>query len=463
MPKSYALPSSTHQHQLHRIWPRIVAIPWAILVVHGLTAYVALTSLYNLWLAVQERIAQNTLAFAGATSDPLYELGTSLGFWGMVYFCLNFLLATRWRWIEWLFGGLDQVYKLHGQVGKITLTMLVLHLAILVIQAAPDVGLIGSYVLPGVDLSYTLGMFGVLIVTALVAITIWVRLPYHLWLQSHKWMGVPYVLGGLHAIILQGDWYIMLLTTIGMVAWLYNLFLYERIGPQQRGTIIRNVQKGNITELVIALKRPMPMQPGQFVFLSIQKSVANLPKEQHAFSVSQIVDPQTIRISAKTAGDYTSRLCHLQVDDQVTIFGPYGTFGAKHQEAKGDLICIAGGIGITPFLSMLHVEGQTQEATTAPRTIHLLWSVSTQEDAVYHGELETLQQLAPHIQYRLHLSANDGRLTYNALRTIIEPTSLATAVIFLCGPQRMIHSLKKELIEQGVPPKNIVSEDFAFR
>lgn len=455
------VPSSIPPSPIQRLWSQLSTLPRAIWAVYGLAAYVILSSLYELLAGIQERIATQTLMLAGATTDPFYELGTSLGFWGMIYFCLNFLLATRWRWVERLFGGLDQVYKLHGQVGKIALTMILLHLAILVLQAAPNLELITSYLLPGIDIAYTLGLFGVLLLTVLVALTIWIRLPYHRWLQSHKWMGVPYVLGGLHAIVLQGDWYMILLTIIGGWAWLYNLFFYERMGPQQQGKIVSNVQKGNINELLIALNHPMRVQPGQFIFLSIQKSVANLPKEQHAFSVSQIVDDRTLRISAKTLGDYTSRLRDLHVDDEVTLFGPYGTFGARHQAAKGDIVCIAGGIGITPFLSMLHAE--RGELDSPARTIHLLWSVKSRQDAVYHDELEELQQLAPHIRYRLHQSTSDGQLTSHTIRTITEPMQLSTATIFLCGPQRMIHTLKKELIQQGVPQRNIISEDFAFR
>jgi len=67
------------------------------LVLYGLTLYVLVASLATLWMAIDFRIAGNTILTGGLQEDPLYELGTSLGFWGILYFGLNFILATRWR------------------------------------------------------------------------------------------------------------------------------------------------------------------------------------------------------------------------------------------------------------------------------------------------------------------------------------------------------------------------------
>ena len=69
----------------------------ATLAVYALCAYVALVALYNLALGVTVRLDTGTLALPGDPNDPIYELGTSLGFWGFLLFGFNFVLATRWR------------------------------------------------------------------------------------------------------------------------------------------------------------------------------------------------------------------------------------------------------------------------------------------------------------------------------------------------------------------------------
>lgn len=164
--------TAARRNLVHHFLQRFTALPPAVLAIYALTIYVALISAYNLFLSVQVRVTRASLAFPGETNDPLYELGTSLGFWGMIYFCVNFLLATRWRWIERLFDGLDKVYQLHAFVGKTTLALVVLHMTILIVQALPDAQLIATYVVPGLDVSYTMGLLGVLILTILVISTL---------------------------------------------------------------------------------------------------------------------------------------------------------------------------------------------------------------------------------------------------------------------------------------------------
>lgn len=432
----------------------------ATLAIYALGGFVALISLYNLWLSITVRMEANVLALPGDTADPLYELGTSLGFWGFLFFGLNFVLATRWRWVERLFGGLDRVYTLHALVGRWTLVLLLLHLGILVVQALPDWGLAATYVVPGRDLSYTLGSGGVLLVTLLVAATIWIRFPYQRWLASHRWMGVPYILGGAHAIIAQGDWYLWLLTLAGGYAWIYSILLYRWLGPRHSGTIRRVVGLHEVTELTIALDRPHNFQPGQFVFLSIVRSAAQLPDEQHPFSISAILDAHTFRISAKRLGDYTARLGAVTPGDNVIIYGSYGNFGTRGRAAGGPALWVAGGIGVTPFLSLLR--SIATEQVTASGPISFVWAVRTPADAVYLEEIMALAATVPQMHFHLHVSVTDGLLTAQRL-TELSGAHSSRQQILLCGPPPMMHAITAQLLAQGVRRSQIVSEEFALR
>ncbi|MGQ9928614.1 MAG: ferredoxin reductase family protein [Chloroflexaceae bacterium] len=432
----------------------------ATLVIYALCAYIALVSLYNLWLGIDVRIGGNVLTLPGDTADPIYELGTSLGFWGFLLFGLNFVLATRWRWVERLFGGLDRVYTLHGLLGRWTLALILLHLGILTAQALPDWGLAATYVVPGLDLSYSLGGAGVLLLTLLVAVTIWVRFPYQRWLAAHRWMGVPYILGGAHAIVAQGDWYLWLLTIAGGYAWIYSSFLYRCWGPRHSGTIRQVIGLHGVTELTIVLDKPHLFQPGQFVFLSVTRAAAGLPDELHPFSISAILDERTFRISAKRLGDYTARLVELIPGDEVVVFGSYGAFGARGLASAGAALWVAGGIGITPFLSMLrHIaEGKAAYAGN----IRFIWSVREQADAIYLDEILALSASVPQVRFQLHVTSTDGLLTAERL-TALAGDDLTTYRILLCGPPSMMHALTTQLVGRGVRRSRIISEDFALR
>lgn len=433
----------------------------AALAVYALCAFVALVSLYNLWLAIDVRVAGRVLALPGDTADPLYELGTSLGFWGFLLFGINFVLATRWRWVERLLGGLDRVYGLHGLLGRWTLALILLHLGILTAQALPEWGLAATYVVPGLNLSYTLGGVGVLLLTLLVAATIWVRFPYQRWLASHRWMGLPYILGGAHAIVAQGDWYLWLLTLAGSYAWVYSAFLYRRLGPRHHGAIRSVVGLHGVTELTIGFEQPHGFQPGQFVFLSVTRSAAGLPDELHPFSISAILDEQSFRVSAKRLGDYTARLGKLAAGDAVTVYGSYGTFGARGLAAGGDALWVAGGIGATPFLSLLRhlAEG----GAAYPGRILFVWTVREQADAVYLEEIQSLAARLSSLRFHLHVTASDGLLMTEGLEALTGEGALGQRRILLCGPPPMMRALTAQFVARGVRRSQVASEEFALR
>lgn len=427
---------------------------WMTRIVYGLTAIVFINSGINSVDAIIYRIDQDAWFFGADADDPLYELGTSLGFWGMLFFCINFVLATRWKWVEALSGGLDKVYRLHAFVGKSALTLLVMHLCVLFVQAIPDLRTLVAYTVPGIDLSYTLGMFGLMIVTGLVIMTLWLQMPYQSWLESHKYMGIAYVLGGAHALVAQLDWYIALMTAVGGYAWIYALFLYRTQAPHARGQIVHVTHEQRVTEVVMRLEKPFPAKGGQFIFFGVTKSGAGLPAELHPFSVSQIVDECTIRISAKAVGDYTRRLPELQVGDDVVVYGPHGVFGQQGQPG-GAQIWVAGGIGITPFLSLLQAEVRQPRATT----LNLIWAVRQREEAIYAKEIAELTAQSPHITVHIH----EGVLTAAEIEQMTGQLIHPTTTILLCGPLPMMRSLRAQWHARGVPTQQIVSEEFGMR
>lgn len=430
--------------------------PRTLLVIYALALYVLLTSIYNLVWGMF--FYDPTLpAFPGEEAvEPFYEMGTSLGFWGTIFLCLNFVLATRWRWIERLFNGLDKVYQAHVWVGKIGLIMILLHLGILVLEAGSDAELTNAYLIPGLNLSYTLGQASLILFAALVIITLWVKINYQTWLKTHQFLGIPYVFGGLHAIVAQVDWYMIVLTVLGGGAWLYSLLVYPRSDRQSSRGEVKQVQLlGDVTEIVFQLDTPLPAQPGQFIFFSVEKSAAGISPEAHPFSLSRIIDAKTWRISAKQLGDYTRQLPNLQPRDRVLVRGPHGTFGQALTQPFPRQVWVAGGIGITPFLSLLQAE--TQRVDPAP--VHLVWAVRSRADAHYLPEIESLAQAAPHVSVHLH----EGKFSGEALKSLVGKTAIHESALLMCGPAEMMSALRSQLMAGGKPQHHFFFEEFNFR
>lgn len=418
------------------------------LAIGAFAAYALALSAIEAIAAVQLRLAGSPLLTGGATSDPLYESGTSLGFYAAILFAANFVLATRWGWVERLLGGLERVYAMHGFLGRTVLVFVLLHTGVLAIQALPDASLVAQYLLPGADLAYTLGLVGSFGILVLVALTIWYRLPYASWLKSHKLMIVPFLGGTLHAIVLQADWYMMLIAATGTIAWAYSVFIYPRGGVDAQLAATRTL--GSITELTLRPRRALKAQPGQHVFLSWPGK----PQVRHPFSISAIGADGELRLSVRRSGAFTQSLDQLETGTDLVIHGPHGSFGAAASASTANQVWIAGGIGITPFLSMLG-----NEAPTTGR-LDVIWSVRDATDAVYTNEIEQRLQRYPDAHYQVHQSQTQGRLT---AATILNGHDSATTQFYICGPVGMIDDLEHQLRASGVPGDHIHTERFALR
>lgn len=412
----------------------------------GVAFYALALSAFELIGATDLRLGTGNLLQNGSKDDPLYEAGSSLGFYAALLFALNFILATRWHWMEALFGGASRVYALHAFAGKTALTFVVLHTGTLVLQALPNWTLFATYLLPGRDWAYTLGMVGTLGLLILVAMTIWIKMPYRSWLKTHKLMIIPFLGGTVHAIMLQGDWYMILTVAVGTYAWFDGVFLQPRRGVRVEVQSARTL--GDIRELVLSGTTPFAAAPGKFILL-------RLGAQRHPFSISGIDAQGRVRLSIKMAGPFTRHLANVGVGTKAVVHGPYGHFGTDILAATGSQLWIAGGIGITPFLSALEALSKARH----DQRLHLIWSVRSMDQAIYSDEIETLMSSMPNAQFTIHDSGQHGKLT--------AATALNSAQnvehVFLCGPGAMTSDLTTQFHATGLSREQIVSERFEFR
>lgn len=379
---------------------------------------------------------------------------------GVALFTCSLLLSLRLRWMEPYFGGLDKMYKAHKTSALTGLILILAHF----------------YTMPGsgeVNLGRDLGKIALLGMLVLVALTLAPRIPfiggniqlsYHHWRWTHKFVGVFFITGMLHTLSVKNllqfaeipALYWKIIAYTGAAAYVYK----EIVSPVMRRGHAYTVQKmrqlnGSTVELTLAPQgEQLKPRAGQFVFISFPQE-RDL-REAHPFTVSSAPGEEELRLSIKASGDWTRRLTKgVPIDAAARLEGPHGMFDYKAGGAKQ--LWVAGGIGITPFLSWVR-EFQANPS----QQIDMFYTVRGSEDALFWDEIAEASGRYPNFKARLNLSAKHGSLTAFRMAEMAGE-GLADRHVYLCGPQSMVLALQEQLTGLGVPAGNIYFEEFNFR
>jgi len=206
----------------------------------------------------------------------------------------------------------------------------------------------------------------------------------------------------------------------------------------------------------------MDYLPGQFAFVTFRSK--HLPREPHPFTLTSSPSrPGSIQFAIRTCGDWTRRLDRLAIGDRAYLQGPFGRFSHLFAGSERELILIAGGIGITPMLSMLRYMADHGDK----RPITLIWSNRTPAHLVFSEELDGLATQLTGLRHIPIFTDNaetgepSGRLNRTLLSALLSENS-RTAAVFLCGPPPMMKALITDLKRLGFPARAIFTETFGF-
>lgn len=379
---------------------------------------------------------------------------------GLLYVMISLILSTRIRLTEELIGGLDKVYQTHHILGSISFILLIHHPLLLAIEAMPNASLF-LYLFPSRIFAYNLGIASLYIMIFSFLFMVVFTLPYDLWKRTHQLLGFAGIIGGIHALSVASDISIFLPLRIWMIFWIgtgsissvYILFLYNHIGSIYRYKITRVEQTLDIVNIhALPVGKKIDYKPGQFAYISFSNET--LGSEQHPFSFSSSPQEDELRFSIKMLGDYTVKIPAIQKDDFIYIKGPYGRFGDIYLKGTKPLVWIVGGIGITPFLSMLRYAKHLLHG----RTIEMFYCFTTREEGVFVDEIHKLIQDKKSIHLHEWCSTEKGRISLSQIEIILH--QYPEYDVQLCGPQPMMNSLQTQLKNRGISDERIVFEKF---
>jgi ferredoxin-NADP reductase len=227
--------------------------------------------------------------------------------------------------------------------------------------------------------------------------------------------------------------------------------------PMTASTLLLTFKKGPKT-------KPLSFQPGQYAVMSFKQK--GRPTPARCFSiVNSPTEHGIIQCSIRRKGKFTNAAASLRVGDEVNISGPFGGFVFDERRDR-KIVLIAGGIGITPFMSMI------QYATNNKLTneITLIYNCSDQNDIPFVEQLIDIEKHNPHFKIIFTISNgpmdrfNDqnvkaGRITNDIIEGAVKGT-YRDKTFFVCGPASFMNAVTNILFEKGVSEDKVMTEAF---
>ncbi len=402
----------------------------------------------------------------------VYESGLSIALVGFALLLIQFVLASRAKWLDRHFE-MGRVYQFHRAMGIIAGVLLLTHPLLLAAGRGGGPLLIGLQQ----PLYVWLGR-GALLALVLMAVQAAFRARLHLeyqkWQISHSLLSAAILVSGfLHVMQAGGDWKLaamkvlwFLLAGAAVLAYAWRRFGLPRFLKKQAYwvTDVRQEAAGVFT-VSVAPPPGVPVPdylPGQYQYLTFRRD--GQPAEEHPFTLSSsATQPGVLSSMIKGFGDFTKTIGETRPSDAVLADAPYGRFSYLLHPDEESLVFLAGGIGMTPFISMLrHLRG-----TRTAKKVLLLYANQTEADIAFREELAAMEAAdAPSLSVRHFLSrpgdgwqGEKGRITEDMLHRLVP--DISGKGFYLCGPLLFIQGLAGALHERDVPAGRIYYESFS--
>lgn len=397
-------------------------------------------------------------------------LGRLTGLLGAYIILIQLMLVGRTRWIEESFG-FDKMNKVHRWMGYSILLFLVGHPVLLILgySRANEAGYISQLAdflanwhgVLNAFFALLLFMFVVLFSVAIIRR----KFRYETWYFVHLATYVAIVLAFNHQVnsgdLARGSayyyWYALTFFAGGSILlyrFIRPLFLFAR----HRFTVEKVVQETpDVWSLYITGRnlQSFKFKAGQYCNLTI---LSCKMWYTHPFSFSSAYNSKYIRFSIKSLGDYTSEIKSLVPGTKIILDGPYGVF-ISTRAIRPKLLCIAGGIGITPIRAML------EELSVNGTNTVLLYGSRSRKDIVFFDELEQMASNSKNIRIRHILGIpeenyDSGNIDKEKIVRLVP--DFFEREVFICGPPSMMKAVLNNLHDLGIPSGNIHFEKFSF-
>ena len=215
----------------------------------------------------------------------------------------------------------------------------------------------------------------------------------------------------------------------------------------------------NIATFYFKSETPVKYTAGQYIELALPHANADTRGQKRWFTLSSSPTDPLLSITTKFAAEHGSTfkktLRQLQPGNIVSMLGPMGDF-VLPKLVQTPLVFVAGGIGITPFHSML----SWLAASNEDRPITMLYGVNSEDEIIFQ---ETLDKAHQHVTIVVAnpspaWGGERGRITAELIMGIGQPSE--DSLVYVSGPEPMTESLSKDLVRSGLNKQQLVVDAF---
>lgn len=404
--------------------------------------------------------------------EPWREFSVALGFAGLAMMTLQFVLTARFKTIKSPYGA-DVVYHFHRQISLVSFGLIVAHPIILFINSPQTLALLN---LASAPWRARMGVSAVVLLMIMIAASLWrqkFKIDYSGWRIWHGILAILVVALSMAHIVLARHylnlpWKQVLWITYG-IFWVGLLAYVRLIKPWQllrRPYVVHQVlqERGNAWTLVVKPENHagLKFMPGQFAWITAWNSP--FADAEHPFSISSSASrTDQIAFTIKELGDFTRTIKQMQPGQRVYLDGPYGSFSVDRHSHAPQYAFIAGGVGITPMMSMLRTLADRGDQ----RPLLLVYANQDWDSIIFREELDILkEQLKLTLVYVLAKPPDGwkgeiGYVTQAMLDHYLPKEKERNSIeVFVCGPPPMMDAVELALIKIGVPFGDYHSERF---
>ncbi len=237
----------------------------------------------------------------------------------------------------------------------------------------------------------------------------------------------------------------------------------SRIHPKRMNLRVVQIIPQTATAKTFCFERvngPLPpFRAGQYV--NVLVNIEGV-RTSRPYSISSVPGAERLGLTVqdKPGGFVAPYLVNeIKIGDVLETTGPAGHFYYEPLIDGADLVFLAGGSGITPFMSMIRDTLQRQR----PLRINLLYGSRTPEDVIFKGELEKLA--ASHSNFTCSLVISEPPEGYGGLKGFLDSKLIAQLVgdvkgktFYVCGPRAMYDFCRAALKAMEVPERKIRRE-----